>query len=634
MVQSGDELEVTEDGVSLPAAEVLTGRGFVTGKSGSGKSNTVSVFAEELLSLDARLLVIDTDGEYYGLKEGYEVLHLGAGDQCDVEVKPENAKIVSELVLADGVPVVLDVSGFLEVEEANELVYEVAKHVFATAGSIRQPCLMLVEECHEYIPEQGGLGDVGEMLVRIAKRGRKRGLGLCGLSQRPAAVDKDFITQCDWLAWHRLTWANDTKVVKRVLGPEYAEEIESLDTGESFLVTDWDESIRRVKFRKKNTFDAGATPGFGETRDPDLKPVPQSWLDAFAATKFKKDPEGVEDGVDAAPDRGGDDEEPEESAGVLDDVEESASGQAADASSSGDTSSADASETSSDDAADSSDAGGTTSTASSASSSGRNDDAVSNGAAGRGATDAGRGIIQEHDGPGVHRGRATSGGRVVNSRDSRRSFSPAFPADLAERLDAMDDWVDSRSPRVTRTRAPPRDAQSVALELGEMVTFVGKAIVWGVFAALYYVVRHVVGALLVAVAYVAGGVRYLGYRAVAAVRSDGRRATAATREGAQRSGSVLRRAARRGANGLRAVGRRTRRAAGTARDAVFGPRDDRSRVIVGGRDESDEPRSDGGEERERPTADLLVGGAVLAVAVAAVAVVAVAATVGPASLLP
>jgi len=43
-------------------------------------------------------------------------------------------------------------------------------------------------------------------------------------------VDKDFITQCDWLVWHRLTWANDTKVVDRILGGSYSTDVETLAT--------------------------------------------------------------------------------------------------------------------------------------------------------------------------------------------------------------------------------------------------------------------------------------------------------------------------------------------------------------------------------------------------------------------
>jgi hypothetical protein len=281
MPERGDELHVTEGDLTLPAIDVLTGRGFVTGKSGSGKSNTASVIVEELLEHESRLLIIDTDGEYYGLKEDYEVLHLGATDRCDAVVGPGNAEAVADVALSDGVPVVLDVSGFLEGDDADRLVYEVAKQLFSKSRDVRQPFLLLVEEVHEFVPEQGGLDDVGEMLVRIAKRGRKRGLGLCGLSQRPASVDKDFITQCDWLVWHRLTWANDTRVVDKILGGNYSTDVESLGDGEAFLAADWEQSVRRVQFRRKRTYDAGATPGYGSQDTPDLKPVDDKWLDLF-----------------------------------------------------------------------------------------------------------------------------------------------------------------------------------------------------------------------------------------------------------------------------------------------------------------------------------------------------------------
>ncbi|MFB6270962.1 MAG: helicase HerA domain-containing protein [Halobacterium sp.] len=281
MPDPGDRLHVTEGDTTLPALEVLTGRGFVTGKSGSGKSNTASVLVEELLDVDSRLLVVDTDGEYYGLKEDYEVLHLGATDRCDAVVGPEDAEAIADVALAEGVPVVLDVSGFLDGDDADRLVYEVAKQLFSRARDVRQPFLLLVEEVHEFVPEQGGLGEVGEMLVRVAKRGRKRGLGLCGLSQRPASVDKDFITQCDWLVWHRLTWANDTKVVDRILGGSYGTDVESLADGEAFLVVDWADDVERVQFRRKHTFDAGATPGYGEETVPDLRPVDDEWLARF-----------------------------------------------------------------------------------------------------------------------------------------------------------------------------------------------------------------------------------------------------------------------------------------------------------------------------------------------------------------
>jgi hypothetical protein len=259
--------------VSLPVVELLTGRGFVTGKSGSGKSNSASVIAEKLLDNGFGLLIVDVDGEYYGLKEEYEVLHAGADEECDIQVTADHAEKLADLALEGNVPIILDVSSFLDENEAEAVLTDVARHLFAKEKKQKQPFLLLVEEVHEYIPERGSVGECGKMLIKIGKRGRKHGLGICGISQRPANVKKDFITQCDWLVWHRLTWDNDTSVVRRVLDGEYAEAVEDLDAGEGFLMTDWSESVRRVQFRRKRTFDAGATPGLDDFERPELKSI-------------------------------------------------------------------------------------------------------------------------------------------------------------------------------------------------------------------------------------------------------------------------------------------------------------------------------------------------------------------------
>ena len=259
--------------VDLPVVDILTGRGFITGKSGSGKSNTASVIIENLLAESFPVLIVDTDGEYYGLKERFELLHAGADEECDIVVSPEHAEKIAGLALEENVPIILDVSGYLDDDEAQRLLTEVAKSLFAKEKKLKKPFLMLVEECHEYLPEGGGMTEAGQMLIKIGKRGRKHGLGIVGISQRPADVKKDFITQCDWLVWHRLTWDNDTKVVGRILGSSYADAIEGLGDGEAFLSTDWSGALRRVQFHKKQTFDAGATPGLDDFERPELKSI-------------------------------------------------------------------------------------------------------------------------------------------------------------------------------------------------------------------------------------------------------------------------------------------------------------------------------------------------------------------------
>jgi predicted GNAT family acetyltransferase len=278
--------------VSLPVEEVLTGRSFLTGKSGAGKSNTVSVVIEKLLDAGYPVLIVDTDGEYYGLKEEYELLHAGADEECDIQISPEHAEKVADLALAENVPVILDVSGYLDESEASDLIRKTARHLFAKEKKLKKPFLLVVEEVHEYIPEGGGLDDTGRMLIKVGKRGRKHGLGIVGISQRPADVKKDFITQANWLVWHRLTWQNDTNVVKRVVGSEYAEEVADLDDGEAFLQRDWtDGGVTRVQFDRKKTFDAGATPGLEDFERPELKSVSDGLVDDLAEITDAKERE-------------------------------------------------------------------------------------------------------------------------------------------------------------------------------------------------------------------------------------------------------------------------------------------------------------------------------------------------------
>jgi hypothetical protein len=52
----------------------------------------------------------------------------------------------------------------------------------------------------------------------LTGRGRKRGIVIYGLSQRPASIDKDFLGNCNFVRSGRLTYAEDQRTVGRVLG--------------------------------------------------------------------------------------------------------------------------------------------------------------------------------------------------------------------------------------------------------------------------------------------------------------------------------------------------------------------------------------------------------------------------------
>ena len=81
------------------------------------------------------------------------------------------------------------------------------------AGKI-PPFLLIVEEAHNYCPERGfGSAVSSNMLRTIASEGRKFGMGLCIVSQRPAKVDKNIISQCNTNIILKVTNPNDLKAI-------------------------------------------------------------------------------------------------------------------------------------------------------------------------------------------------------------------------------------------------------------------------------------------------------------------------------------------------------------------------------------------------------------------------------------
>mgnify|MGYP006281024007 CR=1 FL=1 len=81
------------------------------------------------------------------------------------------------------------------------------------AGKI-PPFLYVVEEAHNYCPERGFGNVVSSGILRtIASEGRKFGMGLCVVSQRPAKVDKNIISQCNTNIILKVTNPNDLKAI-------------------------------------------------------------------------------------------------------------------------------------------------------------------------------------------------------------------------------------------------------------------------------------------------------------------------------------------------------------------------------------------------------------------------------------
>jgi len=95
------------------------------------------------------------------------------------------------------------------------VVARLAKELFDDRKSGKvPPFLLVVEEAHNYCPERGFGQSVSSNILRtIASEGRKFGMGLCIVSQRPAKVDKNIISQCNTNFILKVTNPNDLKAI-------------------------------------------------------------------------------------------------------------------------------------------------------------------------------------------------------------------------------------------------------------------------------------------------------------------------------------------------------------------------------------------------------------------------------------
>jgi hypothetical protein len=116
----------------------------------------------------------------------------------------------------------IDISG-LPAEVVDVVVSVLFRTIFefvlwAERGSL-PPVLLVCEEAHRYIPhEQSGSFEPSRRAIgRIAKEGRKYGVSLCLVSQRPAELSTTSLSQCGTIFALRLTNERDQDFVRHVM---------------------------------------------------------------------------------------------------------------------------------------------------------------------------------------------------------------------------------------------------------------------------------------------------------------------------------------------------------------------------------------------------------------------------------
>ncbi|HKQ08336.1 MAG TPA: helicase HerA-like domain-containing protein [Blastocatellia bacterium] len=256
--------------------EAVTQTFAILAKRGVGKTYTALVLVEEFLKSNLQVVVADPVGVCWGLRAGSNgkspglpIIVLG-GEHGDLPLENTAGGSIADVIVDESLSAILDLS-LMRKNEQVRFMTDFAERLYLRN---RKPLHLVLDEADLFAPQrplpgqQRMLGAV-EDLVR---RGRAKGLGITLVTQRSAVLNKDVLTQVEVLVALRTIAPQDRSAIDewiKVHGtPEEREELmkslPSLPIGTAwFWSPGWLDVFKKVRVRKRETFDSSATPKVG-----------------------------------------------------------------------------------------------------------------------------------------------------------------------------------------------------------------------------------------------------------------------------------------------------------------------------------------------------------------------------------
>ncbi|MBX3072283.1 DUF87 domain-containing protein [Candidatus Obscuribacterales bacterium] len=151
------------------------------------------------------------------------------------------------------------------------------------------PVVLVLEEAHNYIKERRGREDDSisrEVFERIAKEGRKYGLGLVLASQRPSELSSTALSQCNSFIVHRLQNPADLRYFREIVPGIYDELLDQLPSLAPQKALVLGESVKApslIEIRKAHPRPKSRNPGFmqhwtdEDSKYPDFENICKRW---------------------------------------------------------------------------------------------------------------------------------------------------------------------------------------------------------------------------------------------------------------------------------------------------------------------------------------------------------------------
>lgn len=283
------------------------------GATGSGKTSGAKTgIVEPALTAHERVCIIDPTGAWWGLrlradgKSKAFPIYIFGGDHGDYPLRARDAVMLAEAFATSSDSAVFDTS-LMTVAERTTFFTDFAE---AIRRKNRGPLKLVIDEAHLFMPQSGAKsgGAVPAMLHagnNLVSLGRSRGLRITLISQRPAKLHKDSLTQVQSLVAMRLLAPQDRNAISDWIsdqadptrGKEIIASLPTLKPGEAWVWSPQDAVLEQVYFPLPRSYDSSKAPSADEGDRPQLPPLNldalKARLSSIEAERAANDPKAL-----------------------------------------------------------------------------------------------------------------------------------------------------------------------------------------------------------------------------------------------------------------------------------------------------------------------------------------------------
>ena len=252
--------------------------GFI-GTSGSGKTYGAGTAVERLLKSKARIVIVDPLGVWWGLRllangeasSPFNVAIFG-GPHGDLPLNEHAGALIGETAATMAESAIIDLSQLGTKAAERRFMMGFLDAIYRKATG--EPFHLVIDEADLFAPQRPPKGDetLLNLTEQIVRRGRVKGFIPWLISQRPAVLNKNVLSQVDGLVAFKLTSTQDRDALDAWIegqadkeqGRQIKDSLPTMQIGNAIVWLPGHGMLDWAQFPPKLTFDSSRTPKRGE----------------------------------------------------------------------------------------------------------------------------------------------------------------------------------------------------------------------------------------------------------------------------------------------------------------------------------------------------------------------------------